>query len=326
MNYTRGRINFQLGVRLYILKKLLNKEMQNWIKFKFWFKPNEFGLSYAAVPLVQFITSDLIKIIFSTRNSNNQSIPYSIYFDLKEMKILGEPKCLDLYPGELGTFDDSGIMPTSIINYNGENFLYYIGWNLGVTVPFRNSIGIAKELPEKGKYSKLFYGPIIDRTIEDPYFVASCHVIEENGIFKMWYLSCQRWKIVSGKLTHFYNIKYAESVNGINWNRTGKVAIDFKHEDECAISCPRVIIEDDKYKMWYSYRDINTPYKIGYAESINGIDWQRKDDLVCLNTFGMGFDDEMQCYPFVFKWNNCKYMLYNGNRFGKTGFGLLKLE
>ena len=34
----------------------------------------------------------------------------------------------------------------------------------------------------------------------------------------------------------------------------------------------------------------------------------------------------MQCYPNVFEMDNEIYMLYNGNAFGKYGFGLAKLE
>jgi len=34
----------------------------------------------------------------------------------------------------------------------------------------------------------------------------------------------------------------------------------------------------------------------------------------------------MMCYPHVFTCDGAAYMLYNGNRFGREGFGLAVLE
>ena len=34
----------------------------------------------------------------------------------------------------------------------------------------------------------------------------------------------------------------------------------------------------------------------------------------------------MICYPFVFDYSGNRYMLYNGNEYGKTGIGLAILE
>ena len=46
------------------------------------------------------------------------------------------PEKLGLYPGKMGEFDDSGVMPSSVVRINTNKiYLYYIGWNLGVTVP-----------------------------------------------------------------------------------------------------------------------------------------------------------------------------------------------
>ena len=80
--------------------------------------------------------------------------------------------------------------------------------------------------------------------------------------------------------------------------------------------------------MWYSYRangKIDT-YRIGYAESLDSRNWRRKDQLANIDISVSGWDSEMICYPSVFKLNSKTYMLYNGNGYGKTGFGLAILE
>jgi hypothetical protein len=127
---------------------------------------------------------------------------------------------------------------------------------------------------------------------------------------------------------HRYHIKYAESIDGIDWKRNGVVAIDYIDDYEYAISAPRVILEAGIYKMWFSSRatkDIDT-YRIRYAESEDGINWTRKDNEVGLNVSASGWDSKMICYPFIFDNKGKRYMLYNGNDYGKTGFGLAVLE
>jgi len=284
--------------------------------------------SHAAVPFAENIDRDLYKIYFSCRNKNNESSLGYIIINLNQHnKILELSNKPLLKKGDLGTFDDSGAMGTCILIKDNKKYLYYIGWNLGVTVPFRNSIGLA--ISEDGKiFKKAFKGPIIDRTKNEPYFVGSCCIIEDEGLFKMWYLSCTGWKKVNEKLIHKYHIKYAISHDAINWEIKGKIAIDYKDKYEYAISVPRVIKDKAIYRMWYSYRaqkNIDT-YRIGYAESTDGIKWTRKDNEVGIDVSPSGWDSEMICYPFVFDHKGKRYMLYNGNGYGKTGIGLAVLE
>ncbi len=79
--------------------------------------------------------------------------------------------------------------------------------------------------------------------------------------------------------------------------------------------------------MWYSYRKGDgTKYRIGYAHSNDGLHWTRKDNEVGIDVSKEGWDFEMICYPFVFDWKGNRYMLYNGNAYGKEGFGLAILE
>jgi hypothetical protein len=108
------------------------------------------------------------------------------------------------------------------------------------------------------------------------------------------------------------------------WERGGLVAIDFADEHEYAISRPSVIRDIDGWKMWYSYR--GQSYRIGYAESEDGRRWKRLDHQVGIDVSVNGWDSQMIEYPFVFDHGGQRYMLYNGNGYGKTGFGLAVLE
>jgi hypothetical protein len=304
-----------------------------WKKLGQIFSPNldnHWMKSHASVPFVGSMEGSIAKIYFSSRNKYQQSSVGYLMFDLEKLSVLevGQNPCLT--KGELGGFDDSGVMGSCMVKTTSALRMYYIGWNLGVTVPFRNSIGVAESYDNGQTFEKLFKGPIIDRNINEQHFVASNCVIIDNNIFKIWYLSCTEWvKDKDGNIRHKYHIKYAESLDGIHWNRRGLVAIDYKDQYEYAISVPRVIKEgDSKFKMWFSARGskgINT-YRICYAESFDGIQWIRKDEEVGIDISDKGWDSQMIEYPFVFDYSGARFLLYNGNDYGKTGFGLAVLE
>jgi hypothetical protein len=228
-----------------------------------------------------------------------------------------------LSPGNLGEFDDSGAVATWLAKKNDRRFLYYIGWNLGITVPFRNSIGLAIGNAD-GRYVRYAAGPIVDRSMQEPHFCASCCVLPGDDYWRMWYLSCTGWSQENGKPRHHYHIKYADSDDGIHWHRDGSIAIDYANDDEYAISRPSVIRDTDNWKMWYSFR--GQSYRIGYAESEDGRRWKRLDSQAGIDVSATGWDSEMIEYPFIFDHNGQRYMLYNGNGYGKTGFGMAVLE
>ncbi|MGL4191291.1 MAG: hypothetical protein ACRCRU_01735 [Vibrio sp.] len=305
--------------------------MQKWKKIGLIYTPDGSidGMNtHASVPFVSQMIGNIANIFFSSRDKTQASSIFSLKLDLISFEIISVNEEPILKPGNLGTFDDSGVMGCCVIQDDDAYKLYYIGWNLGVTVPFRNSIGVASS-KDNMIYERDFEGPIIDRTKDEPHFCASNCVIKEDGIYKIWYLSCTGWTLDDkGKPTHRYHIKYAESKDGVNWNREGHVAIDYLDEYEYAISVPRVIKDGGLYKMWFSSRatkDVDS-YRIRYAESHDGKYWLRKDDEVGLSISDYGWDSEMVCYPFVFDHNGTRYMLYNGNGYGKTGFGLAVLE
>jgi hypothetical protein len=309
----------------------------HWRKQGLIFKPDHYYdwmVSHAQVPIVEKIDDDRLRIYFGTRNIQNQTVTTFIEVEAENPRnVIHVQDHPVLSLGKLGCFDDSGAMPSWIINFNGKKYLYYIGWNIGVTVPYRNSIGLAVSEDEGLSFNRLYDGPILDRTPSEPYLCASSSLLIENRIWRMWYLSGVEWRIHAGNPEPYYHIKYAESADGIHWKREGRVCIDFKTPDEGGIARPSVLKDGNLYRMWYSYRegsDYRTnrshSYRIGYAESLDGLDWIRKDDQVGITVSETGWDSEMMAYPFVVDLNNKRYMFYNGNGFGKSGIGYAILD
>ena len=225
-----------------------------------------------------------------------------------------------LDPGALGTFDDRGVTMSSIVSSGGRTYLYYTGWMLGVTVPFYLAAGLAISDDGGLTFHRASEAPILERNDVDPLLTASPFVLIDGGVWRMWYVSGSAWAIVDGVPRHSYHIKYAESRDGIRWTRPGHVCLDYASESEYAFGRPCVRFDGRLYRMWYSYR--GRRYRIGYAESLDGLTWTRRDHERGLDASGSGWDSEMVEYPWVFESNGHEYMLYNGDGYGRTGVGM----
>lgn len=287
------------------------------------------SVSHAQVPVIDIVDHETWRIYFATRDKNNVSRTTFIDVEAHNPSVIKRIKSEPiLSPGKPGTFDDCGVMPSWIVNYDGRKYLYYIGWNVRNTIPYHNSIGLALSSDDGETFNKYSEGPIIERNVLEPYFAGTSCVLIDNGIWKNWYLSCTGWEKHNDKMEPLYHIKYAQSFDGINWERNGDVAIDYKNSSEGGIVKASVLVEDGIYKMWYSYRNrsdyrnnINNSYRIGYAESLDGKNWIRKDEAAGIDVSKTGWDSQMIAYPHVLSIDGRKYMFYNGNGFGASGIG-----
>ncbi|MEM7601492.1 MAG: hypothetical protein AAF357_08765 [Verrucomicrobiota bacterium] len=284
------------------------------------------GLRGALMPTVVSLGGDhsIVKVYYCPRDKNNRSEVHCFKLNLNDpFMLLERSDGPVLSPGDIGTFDDSGITIGSYVGTPDSGSLYYTGWNLTVTVPMNNSIGAA-QLSENGNFKRMGRGPIMTRSLQEPFSCASPFVLREEDRYRMWYASMDDWKEEEGEPKHYYNIKYAESGDGILWEREGRVAIDYEGDDEYAFGRPFVMREDGIYKMWYAYR--GDYYVIGYAESSDGIVWKRKDDHAGITISESGWDSEMIEYPAIHDSCGKRYMFYNGNGYGITGIGLAVLD
>lgn len=282
-------------------------------------------LSHAALPVADWLGDDLYRVYFSSRDSKNRA--QIGFFDINItapqtiLRLSEEPV---IRPGPLGAFDDSGVTSGCIMNYEGKKYQYYSGWTIGVTVPFYFYVGLAISTDGGQSFHKVSAAEILGRDETDPYLTASPTVLVENDLWRMWYVSGTGWCIENDRPQHRYHIKYAESTDGIHWKREGMVCIDYASADEHALARPKVIKESSTYKMWFSHR--GTAYRLGYAESKDGINWERNDQVAGIDVSESGWDSEMVAYADVFEHKGIKYMLYNGNGYGKTGIGYAMLR
>ena len=234
---------------------------------------------------------------------------------------VGDSPVFDL--GVRGAFDENGVSYPWLVDAGEKQFMYYVGWMPTVLTPFQNHVGLAGRRAGE-PWRRVSRAPILERTDEEFLSLGSVSVLREDDMWRMWYTCFRQWGEAPADPKHVYVIKYAESDDGIAWRRPNIVCIDAHAPGEYSIGRPSVLRRDGAYHMWFSYR--GQAYRIGYAWSIDGREWQRCDDAAGLGPGTEAWERESVCYSHVFPWRGALYMLYCGNHYGRDGLGLARFE
>jgi hypothetical protein len=283
---------------------------------------------------------DRVRVYFTTRPSISKDGTFKsntsfVDLDRRDLKnVIYVHKVPVMKFGEVGEFDEFGIMPGSIIQLKEKNefWLYYVGWTRMQSVPYNWAIGLAISKDGGYSFSRVGRGPIVGVTNNEPYLHACPRVIRKSEKeWMMWYQGGEKWNSDNGHMESVYVTKFATSENGIDWVRSGNQIIPSNVEEECQTSAS-VISYEGLFHMFFSYRhginfrNKNNGYRIGYAYSEDGINWIRDDSRAGIQVSSDGWDSEMICYPHVLTIKDDIIMFYCGNYFGKYGFGYAVLR
>ena len=252
------------------------------------------------------------------------------YLDVEAKKpsniiaISSEP-VLDI--GQAGLFDDNGMILGDVIKCGSEIFMFYVAFQLVNNVKFYAFSGLAISHNNGETFQRAQNTPILDRS-DEGIFGRCIHTVlydECRHIFRVWYSAIHGWTFINEIPYPSYDIKYIESTDCLSFGKAGAQCIKCNN-NEYRIGRPKVVVlPDGSYEMYYTSDTFNKEYKSGYAISTDGINWQRKDELLSLTPSLNGFDSEMACYPAVIRTKYGRYMFYDGNGMGKTGFGYAEL-
>jgi len=282
-------------------------------------------LSHAANPLPVHMAGDVYRIFFSGRDVHNRSSVGAVDVDIVQRVVITEHHAPFIEHGSVGSFYSDGVSVGNCYAVDGIQYMLFMGWQNPPGGHWRGDIGrliVTPELSLQLDDEEPFMG--IDST--DPISLSYPWVqARPSGGFDMWYGSTLKWDAGNGEMLHV--IHHASSHDGHQWHRTG-LAVPFELGRAQAFSRPTVVQnKESDFEMWFSYRSgSGGKYRIGYATSENGVNWKLDLDNAGIAVSTAGWDSEMIEYPFVFDHEGHRYMLYNGNGYGKTGFGLAVLN
>lgn len=314
-----------------------------WKKIGKIFDPTEHILPNNCVYFAQspqaLVFDDFVRIYFSTRESDRNGMYLShvlfVDFDKEFIQIIKISDNEVIGLGNLGCFDEHGIFPFNVLKVKQKTFGYIGGWSRRVSVPVETSIGLAISEDNGLTFKRIGNGPVLSSSFNEPFLVGDPFVKLYGDTYHMFYIYGIRW--INSPIEDFpqriYKIGYANSPDGIHWVKANRqIVTDKLGINECQ-ALPTVICINDKFHMFFCYReaigfrqDKNKAYRIGYAFSNDLTNWTRDDSNAGIEVSENGWDSDMLCYPHVFKCNDKVYLLYNGNEFGRFGFGLAVLD
>ncbi len=282
----------------------------------------------ALQPTPLIVDEETIRVFVGMRDEKGRSRVGFVDVDAENPKNVlrvSEKPALDL--GMPGTFDENGVVPCAVVRRGNEVWLYYAGYQLGQQVRFYVFSGLAVSKDGGETFTRHQRVPICDRTNEELYFRVIHTIFQENGVWRVWYGAGDEYDVRDdGYQLPKYNIRYVESNDGIKFNGQSTIALDTSGEDEYRIGRPYVIKTENLYRMFYAADSKQTGYRLAYAESTDGTKWTRKDNEIGIEIAASGWDSEMMSYPSVVTTKAGTFLFYNGNNYGRDGFGYAILE
>lgn len=302
-------------------------DLPKWHKKGLIYCPNGDGFfkTHATRPVPYQLNDEVLRIFFCSRDDDDRMLPTFIDVEAKNpSNIIYVEQNPIIKLGSPGHFDDSGIVFCSILKHGGNIYLYYSGWKRRRVVSFEVSIGLAVWNVEQSRFERVFDGPLVGQSRDNPLLACCPYVVHDGNKFRMWYCLGTEWKFIQDRPEPIYTVFYAESKDGLDWKLDQKPVIPYQYDGE-VLSVPWVTRTQQGFIMWYSTRGSSSVdekrYMAGVATSHDGITWERRDSEVGIEKSANGWDSEMICYPAIYNYGDKTYMFYSGNGVGRGGIG-----
>ena len=230
-----------------------------------------------------------------------------------------------LAKGPPGAWDEDGVVPAAIVERDGALRLYYAGYQRREDVRFQVFGGLAASQDGGVSFTRHGDGLVLGPSAEAPLFRVIHSIREEGGRWRAWYGAGGEFVAGSAKTLPVYDIRYAESPDGVGWPEQGQVVVALEGEEH-RVGRPYVVGDGDAgYRMFFGSGTDAVPYRLTYATSPDGVGWQRRADLGI--DLGPGpEDDVMMAYPAVVATEHGTWLFYNGNDYGRAGVMVAALE
>jgi hypothetical protein len=168
--------------------------------------------------------------------------------------------------------------------------------------------------------------PVLPPTAREPLFRAIHSILPaDGGGWTVWYGAGSSFRQGVAKTLPVYDIRQMRTPDGETFPDHGPVVVPLRGEEH-RVGRPCVIRWHEGYLMFYGYGTEAEPYRLGLARSPDGVTWVRRDDAMNIEGPRECWDSEMQAYPAVLQTGRDMLLFYNGNAYGRDGFGVCRLK
>lgn len=281
--------------------------------------------SHAMLP-TPFIMSDRIRVFFAACDELSRGRIYYIDVDRSDPRRViaaSDTPVLDI--GATGSFDEHGVNPSQILIRDGRLFLYYIGWQrISDSVPYTLFAGLCVSDDRGQTFRRHGTGQILHPTPTERYFRTAPFVFKGEDGWEMLYVGGGTFfDGENGKRLPIYSLCRTRSLDGYIWEEIAAPPIlspDRSH-GEIGFGRPVLWREEGRASLIISVR---TEQGYELRSISNGPDGLRRTPVLDGDT--EDWEVLMTCFGSACVVDGWEYLFYNGNQFGRSGFGVARRE
>lgn len=281
---------------------------------------NPLMLSHAILPTPHRV-ENAVRVYFASCDADMRGRIFFVELDARDpARIVRFQDTPVLDVGTPGSFDADGVNPTCIIEWEDRLYLYYVGYARPASVPYTLLTGVAVSDDGGESFHRISERPLLEAQSDESCFRTASFVRQDGDVWRMWYIGGGEWFAANDRLYPVYALKHLTSGDPLKWSGRPDVLLEpDRAAGEIGFGRPWVESEDHEYSMLISVRR-TSGYHLVSAMSGDGIEWSIGPPAI--DTGPDVWDSEMVCYGAVFEANGSRYLLYNGNQYGRSGFGM----
>ena len=227
--------------------------------------------------------------------------------------------------GPVGAFDADGVNPSQIIERDGKLYMYYIGWQrISSEIPYTLLGGLAVSTDGGCSFSRVQDAPMLARNVEESCFRTAPFVWKTEKQWRMLYIGGGEFFTgPGGKRLPRYALRYTESPDGLSWTGPSRVLLEPRGSlGEIGFGRP-VLTRTTGHiaELMISVRT-TSGYSLCAAPFSPDTAIHPNDLRPILPLSREGWDSQMTCFGVTVEADGRELLFYNGNNFGRSGFGL----
>jgi len=268
---------------------------------------------------------DRLEVYFAACDADMRGRIYAVDLvdDVPVPKVTGATRLvLDL--GDPGDFDCDGVNPCQVVARGGEVFLYYIGWQRGpAAVPYRLFVGLAVSRDQGATYRKISRNPVLAPLSGEDCFRTAAHIYPTPSGWAALYIGGDAFiDGQDGKRLPVYSLRRTTSKDGITWTEPGEILLS-PDRARGEIGFGRPWLWHDDHGGAVLMLSVRTEQGYSLVE-IGFDDENRLRRRTLIEPGAAGWDSGMVCFAAPCAGQGQELLFYNGNGFGRTGFGIAR--
>lgn len=284
---------------------------------------NGLACSHAMLP-TPLVLNDRIRVYVACCDEDLRGRIFRVDLDRDDPRRViefGPAPVLDLGPA--GAFDEHGVNPSHIVARDGRLLLYYIGWQrISAGVPYTLFAGLALSDDGGLSFRRHGTGQILHSVPRERFFRTAPFVFPDGTDWRMLYIGGGEFlDSAAGKRLPTYSLCETSSADGYRWDAPTAPSLLEPDRASGDIGWGRPVLwqENENTNLLISRRAV-TGYTLRQVRAEGGnLHWS-----TLLPGATEGWESSMTCFGATCRSGDWEYMFYNGNQYGRSGFGLAR--